>query len=235
MLLIGSWLSGSLLLRAQSGVDSSYREIREEADSRYVPSDLLLNGEKYNYTYLSDDGTPFFEVPGDPPASVRYEGKNYSGQQIRYDIYNQLMVLEFTDISGAKGSLVLQHERLGEVEIGTYRFRWFPDDAGAGRYGQVIGEGPFQAVLFWEKQYLPDMENGKENYFFTDPVYKAFLRHDGQMCPFRRNRSLVRCFPDPLKDPVKLYLKKQHIRIRKAAPEGIRDLLNHLNQMEGYE
>ncbi|MGW8314167.1 MAG: hypothetical protein ACWGNV_01095 [Bacteroidales bacterium] len=235
MLLIGSWLSGSFHLQAQSGIDPPYREIHEEADRRYLPSDLLLNGEKYNYPYRTVDGTPFYEIPGDPLASVQYGNETYSGQRIRYDIYNQVMVLEFEDISGARGSLVLQHEQIREVEIGTYRFRWFTDKEGSGRYGQVIGEGAYQAVFFWEKQYLPDLENGKEHYFFSDPVRTSFLSHEAQMCPFKRNRSFVKCFPEPVRDRVKAYLKTHRIRIRKAPPEVVGGLMFEMNLQEGND
>ena len=234
MLLIGSWMSCSFHLNAQSGLDPSYREIHEEADRRYLPSDLLLNGEKYNYTYRNDDGTPFLEVPGDPLASVQYGEETYTGQRIRYDMYNQVMVLEFEDISGARGSLVLQHERIREVEIGTSRFRWFTDMEGSGRYGQVIGEGAYQAVFFWQKQYLPDLDNGQEHYFFTDPVRKTFIRHGDRMCPFKRKWSLLKCFPEPMREPVRTFLKLHRIRIRKATVEEVGAMLNDVNQWEAH-
>lgn len=234
MYLLGSWLSGSRILLAQSGADPSYPDIREEAENRYTPSDELLSGEKYQYMYRTDDGTPFFEIPGDPRASVQIGNKTYEGQRIRYDMYNQLMVLQFTDMSGAQSSLVLQGERIGEVQIGAYRFRWFSDE-GTGRYGQVIGEGPYHAVIFWEKQYLPDMKNGEEHYFFSDPVRKTFLAHNERMCPYKRNRSLVNCLPDRLKDPVKKYLKEERIHIRKASFKQVSDLLTYVNQYNGSD
>jgi hypothetical protein len=230
LLLIGSWLSCSFLLQAQSGIDPSLQEIREEAERRYLPSDELMNGEKYNYAYRSDDGTPFLEIPGDPPASVQISGKRYVDQRITYDIFNQVMVLKYTDLSGARGSLVLQHERVGEVEIGAYRFRWFENIEGTGRYGQVIGRGKYQIVFFWEKQYLPDLQNGNNHYFFSEPVRRGYLLQDGQMCPFKNKRSLVKCFPDPLRDPVKTYLKTNRIRVGKATPEEVGGLMDTINQ-----
>lgn len=232
ILLCGIYLTGSTLLPAQSGSGSEYGKIREEAERRYLPSDELMNGVKYNFAYRSDDGTPFLEIPGDPPASVLMSGKRYVGLRIRFDIYNQVMVLEYTDLSGARGSLVLQHERVGEVEIGAYRFRWFENVEGTGRYGQVIGRGKYQIVFFWEKQYLPDMQNGNNHYFFSDPVRRGYLLQDGQMCPFKRKRSLVKCFPDSLRDPVKTYLKTNRIRVGKASPEEVGGLMDMINQQE---
>lgn len=235
MILSGSWWSGSPLLLAQSGSGSPYPVIREEAEKRYLPSDELLNGEKYNYTYRSDDGSPFFEIPGDPPASVVFERKTYTDQRIRYDMYNQVMVLEFTDASGAQESLVLHPERIGEVKIGGYLFQWLTDEEGKGRYGQVIGEGVYRALFFWEKQYLPDMHNGEEHYFFSDPVRKTFLWYGDRMCPYKRNISFVRCFPEALRDPVKGYMKAHRIHIRKASYHEVKTLLNNVNQWNRSE
>lgn len=235
VLLCGAWLTVSQSMPAQSGIDPSYREIREEAERRYLPSDELLSGEKYNYAYRSDDGTPFLEIPGNPLASLRFDGETYVGQRIRFDIYNQLMVLEYHDISGARGSLILQPERIGEVQIGEYRFRWFADKAGTGRYGQVIGRGEYQAVFFWEKQYLPDLDNGREHYFFSEPARTTFLRYEEQMCLFKRNRSFVKCFPEPERDRVKAYLKTHRIRVVKASPEEIGGLMDVMNQQNGRD
>ena len=83
LLLTGLLMVLSMPLPGQSALNQPYPEIRREAEQRYFPSDEIMNGEKYYYAYRTDDGTPFFEVTGDPPASVEIGGKTYQDQRIR--------------------------------------------------------------------------------------------------------------------------------------------------------
>ena len=220
-------------VRAQSVPDKELVEqILEQAETTYRVSTDLLNGEKYYYPYRSATGTPFFQVPGDPEASVKISGKNYEGQRIRYDMYNQIMVLDYIDVAGAMGSLIIQNEWIDEVSIDGYRFKVFIDKEGKERFGQVIGEGKFVCIYFWEKQYLPDMHNGEQHYFFTEPTRKSFLLYGEERCPYKGNKSLVKCFPEILRPEVKEYLRANHIRVKKATDQQIEGILAMVNRQK---
>lgn len=224
----------TLPTRAQSDPDKIHMErIAEKADKAYHPSTALLNGQKYYYPYRTDTGTPFLELSGDPPASVQIDGKTYHDQRIRYDMYNQIMVLDYTDVAGAKGSLILKNEWIDQVSIGRYLFRVFTDEEGRERFGQVIGEGVYTCIYFWEKQYLPDMNNGERHHFFTDPNRKSYLQFGEGRCSYKRNRRLVKCFPESLRARVREYLKTHRIRVKKAADKEIEGLLTYVNQQTG--
>ena len=217
--------------RAQPVPDKErVKQILEQAETTYRVSTDLLNGEKYYYPYRSATGTPFFEVPGNPQASVLISGRRYEGQQIRYDMFNQIMVLDYLDLAGARGSLILKNEWIDEVAINGFRFRVFTDKEGKERFGQVIGEGEFSCVYFWEKQYLPDMHNGEQHYFFTDPTRKSFLRYGEKQCLYKGNKSLVKCFPENLRPEVKEYLRANHIRVKKATDRQIEGILAMVNR-----
>jgi hypothetical protein len=222
-------------LRSQSPEDLFYQKIREEAEQKYEPSADLLNGVKYHYPYRSANGTPFLEIPGDPVASVRIRGREYENQRVRYDMYNQIMVLDYLDGTGARGSLVLKNEWLEQVVIGETLFRLFKDDNGTERFGQVIGEGEFSCIYFWEKQYLPDLHNGEQHYFFGEPSRRSFLRYQESINPYKGNRSLIRCFPDQIQPAVKGYLKEERIRVKKATDREMQLLLDHIHQLPQHE
>jgi hypothetical protein len=208
-------------------------QIREMAAENYRTSTDLLNGEKYQYPYRSDRGTPFLQLQGDPLATVEIAGTTFHEQRIRYDAYNQLMILDFRDAAGAEGSLVLNSHWLDQVILGPYRFRLFAGDGGNEKFGQVIGEGEYACIYFWEKKYLPDMQNGQQRYFFTDPERKTVLSYREQDCAYTGNRSMVRCFPEPVRGAVKEYLKANRIRVKKATLEEMEGLMKFVNQFAG--
>jgi hypothetical protein len=225
---------GITCIRAQTAEEPGrMQQIREMADENYRISTDLLNGEKYQYPYRSDRGTPFLQLQGEPLATVEIAGSTFHEQRIRYDAYNQQMILDFRDAAGTEGSLVLNNYWLDQVILGPYRFRLFTGDGGKEKFGQVIGEGEYTSVWFWEKKYLPDMQNGEQRYFFTDPEKKTVLSYRKQVCTYTGNRSLVRCLPEEVRASVKEFLKTNRIRVKKATLEEMEDLMKFVNQVEG--
>jgi hypothetical protein len=235
-LMLGGFLllfsAGMHPVRAQSDHDKELvQQMLEQAETAYRVSTDLLNGEKYHYPYRRAAGTPFLELAGDPLAMVQIDGKEYPHQRVRYDMYNQIMVLDYTDVAGARGSLILKNEWIDQVTMGGYTFRVFMDETGKERYGQVIGEGEYTCIYFWEKQYLPDMHNGEEHYFFTDPGRKAFIQYREGRCSYKRNRTMLKCLPESLRSRTREYLKTRRIRVHKATFQEIEGLLSYINQL----
>ena len=199
----------------------------------YGPNADLLNGEKYQYPYRSAGGDPFFEVGNDPDASVQIKGKLYENQKVRYDICNQLMVLDFLDRSGAKGSIVLRNAWLDFVIIDGYLFKIFKDNNGLERFGQVIFEGKANCVYFWDKKYLPDLHEGENHFLFSDPTREKVIVLNGQTTPYTGNRSFLKCFSGQSLPQIKEYLKENRIRVKKASDLEMQSLMEYINQLSG--
>ena len=222
-------------LPSQDKANMSFLEISEDADNRYGPSVDLLNGEKYHYPYRSSRGNPFFKVQGEQDASIQINGRLYENQKIKYDIYNQLMVLDFMDRSGASGSIVMRNEWLDYLIIDGYQFRKFPDENGLERFGQVIHEGNFSCVYFWEKEYSPDLHQGDKSYRFSDPLRQSNIVIQDLFYPYSGKRSFLKCFPKPIQLQIKSYLKEYRIKIRKVTNPEMKSLMVFINQLSDHE
>ncbi len=231
-LLLGVVIAGEPLMAQENS--SPLMQIREQAVGTYELSKDLMNGEKYNNPYRSVRGTPFLEFSGDPLATVRYRGEEYRDQHIRYDLFNQIMILDFTDMAGASSSLVLKNEWIEEVVVGGRVFRPLNTEEGA-RFGQVIGSGTYTIVYFWEKQYLPDMHEGNGQYFFSEAIHKSCLFYRNACFPYKSNGQLVRRFPVSLRSRVRGYLKENQIRVKRALDREMEALLGYVNQQASYE
>ena len=220
-------------LTSQSPADLSYLEIKDEAEERYGPSADLFNGEKYYYPYRGAGGDPFFEVGDNHPASIQIKGKLYENQTVRYDICNQLMVLDFMDPSGAKGSIVLRNEWLDFLILGGTHFKVFQDENGTERFGQVIFEDTFSCVYFWNKKYLPDLHLGENRYFFSEPIRETSIVVHGQSIPYTGNRSFLKCFSSQETGHIKKYLKENRIRVNRATDLEMQSLMEYINHLSG--
>ncbi|TFH27755.1 MAG: hypothetical protein E4H10_02810 [Bacteroidia bacterium] len=222
-------------LVAQKTSPAPYLRIREDAEANYGPDPDLWNGKKYNFIYRSAIGTPFFEVHGNALSSIQIKEKIYREERIKFDIYNQLVVLDFTDLSGATSSIVLRDDWVDEFSIGSIPFKKFPDKSGKLRFGQVLYEGRIACVYFWKKTYAPTLNDGEMYYSFSKPVREAVIIFDGEASSFKNKKSFLQCFPKELRGPVKSQIKSQHIRIGKASDLEMQALMKFINQIPAYE
>lgn len=222
-------------LLAQDTTDFSLLEISKDANKRYGPNANLLNGEKYHYPYRLARGNPFFEVKGDEGVSIQINGRVYENQKIKYDIYNQLIVLDYKDRSGAPGSIVLRNEWLETMIIDGNQFKKYPDENGMERFGQVIYEGNFSCLYFWEKEYTPDFQRGEKSYRFSDPKRHAYILAHGHFSSYSGRKSLLKCFPKPIQLRIKTYIKENRIRIKKVDDLQMQSLMVYINQLSDDE
>ena len=219
----------------QDTAESHYMDVRQLAEEQYGPRAELINGEKYNYPYRSDSGDPFFESGASDIATVQINGRMYDDQKIKYDIYNQLMVLEFTYSSGARESIVLRNEWLDFVLIGNRHFSLFPKEDGSPRFGQVITKGRYSCIYFWEKRYLPNLSYGAKHYAFSTPIRHAYVVVAEQFISYKSKRSFLKCFPKPNKPTIKQHMKEYRIRFRKVTDKEMNSLMTFINNIPGNE
>ena len=212
------------------GDPSVTSDIVSDAEERYGPSAELYNGEKYPQAYRLAEGTPFFEFPGNPSAQVTIKGTVFNDLTIRYDMYNQVMVLETGDSARSPGSIILQDEWLEQVVIGDYLFKRFGGLNGQEQYAQILSEGTYQCVYLWEKRYLPDMHQGGKTYFFTEPSRQSYLIREGQMHFYKSNRSFLKGLALQEVDRVKRYLKDNRLKVKKASDQDMKRIMNFINQ-----
>lgn len=223
------------MLAAQNSSQAPYTGIREDAEASYGPDPDLWNGKKYNFTYRSAEGSPFFEVHGNALSSIQIKGKIYEEERIKFDIHNQLVILDFTDLSGATNSILLREDWIDNFQIGSVPFKKFPDKNGKLRFGQVLYEGRISCVYFWKKTYLPEQKDGEIHYSFSKPIREAVTIVEGKSCSFKNNGTFLKCFPKELRGPVKSQIKSRHIRIRKASDLEMQMLMKIINEIPDYE
>ncbi len=242
------FLSSFFSVCAQEETDSFAIELMKEAEQKYGLDPELINGEKYHYHYFKASGDPYFEfnrnrisaventgkvyddAAQDALASIVIKGKQYLEQHIRYDIYQQLVILDYVDQHGAPASVVLRNNWVEQFDIEGQTFKKFKDQHGKVRFGQVVFEGTVSCVFFWKKEYTPELQNGQNTYSFSEPIREAVLIRDGLSCHFRNRRGFLNCFPAEKRAQVKAYMKEEHINIRKASPDEMRRLMKRINE-----
>ncbi len=217
-------------LKSQGEGQPSFDEIKADAEKKYGPIADLINGEKYYYPYWADSGDPFF-LPGESKGvSIVVRGKLFEDRNIRYDICNQFIVLDYTDLSGASASIALRNEWVDEFHIGDRLFKKYPNEDGVLQFAQLIYEGEQSCVYFWEKLYTPNLQNGEKHYKFSDPVRHACIISEGKTRPYKSKKSFLKCFQKAQQAGIKSYLKEKGVKFKKASDGEMKDVMEFINQ-----
>ena len=222
-------------LLSQETSDWSILEISDHAEEKYGPDMVLFSGEKYHYPYRAALGVPFLNTSRTDNASVQVNGVVYENQDLKYDIYNQLIVLEFNDMNGALNSIILRNEILDQFILDDRLFKKFPKEGSAERFGQVIYEGEISCFYFWKKRYSVDSKVGQNQYSFSDPIRQSYLMTDGKVILYKGKRSFLNCIPAQERVQIKAFMKKNRIRIRKESDTDMRVFLKNINQIRQDE
>lgn len=208
----------------------SIAEYLAECERKYGSDTDLVNGEKYFYPYRQSQGTPFFF--DDPRnAVIEIHNKEFDDQQLRYDIFNQNLVLDFTDLYGARSSLILRNEWVGSFAFGSQQFRKMEGPDGKSGFYQVVIDGPITCVYRWSKSYKLNLNSGVQNYYFTEPAREAYLLIEGKFHPYRNNSSFQKAFEPETQKQVKQFLRQSRIRVKMASDSQIRHLVEYCNSL----
>lgn len=202
----------------------------ERYDQKYGNDPRLVNGEKYYYPFTRSDGDPFLDS-SPRKATLQIGGNVFEDQAIRYDIYNQFLVLEYEDVYGANSSLVLPGARVEAFSDGRRNFKTMKGPEGKAEFFQVIYEGPVSCYYRWKKEYRLNSASGSRDYYFTEPVREAYLVKDHTFYSYRGNWSLSRVFAREHRKLIRQFMRQHHINVRTAAGTQMESLMEYCNSL----
>jgi hypothetical protein len=201
-----------------------------EVDRKYGSDVDLVNGEKYFYPYTQAEGDPFL-YRGTQQALIRIREREFADQRLKYDVYNQQLVLEYKDLYGGYNSLVLRAEWVEGFSFGSRHFKKMVGPDGEPAYLQVIYEGAISCYYFWTKQYQMNLNSGIQNYYFTDPVLTPYLVVDGAFIPYRNNTTFLKAFGKEHRKDIKQVLRQSKARVRRTDDAAMKQIMEYCNAL----
>ena len=201
-----------------------------ECERLYGSDADLVNGEKYFYPYTRSDGDPFL-FSEQQSVVIKIHEKEFAGQQVRYDIFNQQVVLDFKDIYGGTTSLVLRNEWVKSFSFESHYFKRMNGPEGDPAYYQVVVDGPISCVYSWSKDYLLNLSSGVQSYYFTDPLKEAFLVIDNTFFSYRNNKTFLKAFDSDKQKTIKQFMRQSKIKVNKSPDWQMRHLIDYCNTL----
>ena len=226
IIVLGALLGLSGLYAQQTSIT----DYLAECERKYGSDADLVNGEKYYYPYKQSLGDPFF-FTNPRSAVIKIHDKEFAGQQLRYDVFNQKLILDFQDIYGAASSLVLRKEWVETFAFEQQEFIRMKGPEGEPGIFQLVTGGSITCVYKWSKDQLLNLTSGVQSYYFTEPTKESYLVIEGQFYPYKSNRAFLKAFDPELQKSVKQFMKQAKVKVNKAPDSQIRHLIEYCNSL----
>ncbi len=214
-----------------SGIITAQDTFRE-FDQVYGLDPLLYNGKKYSYFLPSGTGgNQFLSSSAFVEGEMVIRGKGVQGIFLNYDIFNQKLLLQYADETGAFQIIEVSEAWLESFSLGPMNFKYITNN-NESRIYQVLGDGPLHILYSWRKSLKLSNSMGDGNYTFSPPAKTRYIYVDGDLHPFRSKGSLMKVFDPAHKPAIKNYFHEKGIKLKKAPDQVMTDLINFISNLD---
>jgi len=203
-------------------------------DPVYGYDPLLYNGRVYYFYPLpGTGGTQYLYGEFDTRGSIIVRGIKYSNLSINYDIYNQQLVLKYTDNIGSTKLIEISKAWLESFILGGSSFEIITNADSTQRIYQVIGSDNVKVLYYRSKDLEIDNAKGAGSRSFTGVRKEMYVLINHRLINFKNNGSFIKAFSPAEQDLIKIYIRKHSINVRKANDFIMTDLINYCNKPTG--
>jgi len=209
----------------------SAQDAFREMDQVYGPDPLLYNGKKYSYFLPHGTGGHQFLISEEYlTGEVTVKGIKFDGVALNYDIYNQQLLLQCANETGASNIIEVSRAWLESFRLDTLEFKYLNFDRDP-RFYQVLGDKPCQILYYWRKNLKLSNFSGHANYTFLPPVKTRYVLTGGELHPFSSKSSLIAIFDPMHKLEIKNYMKNNKIKLKQASDQVMTELINFIGNL----
>lgn len=220
-----------------SQVDSSrqflFTQIYWAAEREYGINQELINGLLFENKNQDVSGQPYLLDYYSNTGSVIYRGKQYSNLSLRYDLYDQQVLLIYL-FDTVEYKLHLQNEFITEFTIENRKFINEAFGAnGDAKFYQVIGEEyPTKILYHWEKGLSKSYSDNPDIIIFSSEKKETYILLNNELHGFKGNRSFTQYFTANTKSAIKDYFRKNKTKVKHATNDEMELLIEFINTLD---
>ena len=184
-------------------------------DSVYGTNPHIYQGIKYFPEHTLARGFPYWKDDKPLTADVVFSGKCYKDLKIKYNIYNQEFILEFSDKYGSLQQVVMNRMEIDSVLIDDVLFVRNRFSEIKTRFLQVIYEGNISCYLTWKKDYRFDNSGVDTGYEFSNAIVTCYIVREGKPYVFTNKRRFLKIFPSDKKNLIRKFIKNNKIKVKR--------------------
>jgi hypothetical protein len=218
------------MLTAQQPGENIIAELHELATEFYGPDQHLVNGIEYVNLHIRSSGHKFLDEDRFYEGRVVIDNKVYHHVFLKYDIYNQQVLLLIRHHSGGHKQIILNTVRIDEFEINGRKFRKYAFPGTGTRFYQVIGSDEMACLYHFSKLEILNPVDRYTISKFTEEKKKSYLYGQSKVHEFKGSRSFVRVFHDH-QPQIKAYIRKNKFRVRKLSDAQMLQLISYCTSL----
>ena len=231
-----------VLILAGNGIAQASNSTAQETDSlswyihmKYGLDQELINGFQFYTRDAQYKGNPYFPDDIFHLGSVTLRGVRYDSVQLKYDIFNQHLILAYTDFQERYNQLIINEIQVDSFCLGIHNFQTLGLAGQKERFYQLISSGSVSCYIQWRREiHTLDYDyDFKYTHEYSSPIGTYYIRYGEQIQAFTNRNSFILVFPESQQREIKKYFRKQHLIFREAGPLEIQNLLNFVsNRLE---
>lgn len=231
ILYVATCFSDPLSAQQPDYPDAILNEWKAFFDQSYGSDYELVNGAKYVYLYLNSNEHPFLGNDRFYTGSVIINNRQYPDIEIKYDIYNQSIILNHTFPSGVNEHIILNNEFINAFELDGKFFRKYHFPETGTKFFQVIESDGLSSLYSWSKQFAYSSSSLRDLYDFSLPRKKAYLLFNGEIFSYSTKRSFLKLFPEEHRRHINRFIRINNIWLRKVPDNVMQQLINYCDML----
>jgi hypothetical protein len=231
-----SLLAFSILVDVSAQMDSSvtstsYNKLIEFVLDEYGFDQSLVNGLSFEDKYRNVQGHRFLGDDYFYPGSVILRGKEYKDVRIKYNIFEEQLVLSIPH----KGSVIHVVPPIDFVSTFSFdgkSFTKYNIEDKPGFFEVIFDSEKLKYLYSWSKSIFETNSGGNNiTYKFSDSENKRYIMFNGSLTKFIRNRSFTEIFPGEIRDRVRGYMTNNHINVARSSEKEMIELITYCNSL----
>lgn len=191
----------------------------------------LCNGRLWINTYYKIKGDPYFMAGEFLSGSVTFNGKVFPDQKLKYDIYNDEIILWVNPVT----TIILNKEMVEGVNLNyqnkAYKVINIGDDSASVIKGLVNVYYDGTTTLFVKYKKMIDPLAVDKMYDIFYQTHRLYVRKDDKIYPVSGKKDLLKVLEDKVVE-VKDFIKKNKLVIMKKYPESFIPVLRYYDSIK---
>ncbi len=225
-------LSGYIKAQPLGSADPDADSLRRYIQNIYGLDQELVSGFQYYVRFVQYKGDPFFPEDVFFEGSVCLRGLQNDNVRLKYNIFSQDLILEYTDSREGYNLVRLNNTHIDSFRLGTYHFQKLSLFSEEAMFYQVLSSGQLKCFIHWEKDIQSINNSIQYTHVYTRSLGTYYLNYEDRNQAFTNRRSFISIFAGSMQTEIKKYFKRQHFSFRKAGPTDIQNLLIFISQLE---
>jgi len=220
-----------LLIVGQSSiVPNSIITLIDSNQKIYGANDLLVNGHVYYQPNRMASGTPFIFSQKFTQGIIFTGGVSFEVTGLNYNIVDQeIILLNITD-NGSKLHIKLSNMLIDSFLLNKYIFINPEELCITSNYPYMLltNKGKYYLLIGYDKEFINRFSQNDPYGKFSSTKKSIFLAHDNTSVSINSKKAFYRSFPS-IKKEISTFLKKHNIKLLKASPEQLKQLMDFCN------